>query len=1157
MVEYKAKDIQVLEGIEAVRKRPAMYIGGTGKSGLHHLVYEIIANAVDEALVGYAKNIEVKLMKGNRVSVSDDGRGIPVDIHPKTKKSALETVLTYLHAGGKFSNKVYKVAGGLHGVGLSVVNALSKYLKVTVYREGYEWMQEYERGIPKGPVKKVKPSKKTGTTILFEPDKEIFEDINFDRDLILDYLRNQAYLTRGLRINFYDLRDEEPFYYSFYFEGGIISLLNYILKNKETILPHPIYEKIEEDGKEFEFCFNYVEKPETNILAFTNNILNPAGGTHLVGFLSGLLKTFNKFNEEFNSSKKNKNFNVEDIRGGLYAIISLKIPEPQFEGQTKFKLGNPEIKSFVENKLFNFLKEYFGKNPDECKRILQRLNINLEAREAQKSAREAIFKKRISSSLILSGKLADCSTKDFSKRELFIVEGDSAGGSMKQGRDRNFQAVLPLRGKILNVEKANLVKILKSQEIKNLIVALGTGVGKDFDINNLRYSKIIIATDADSVTGDTPILVYDQENDMFIFRRMESLIKESDKYNNLKSLTLNQISKKAELKNITQFITHPKRTPVYQIKTYSGYFVNVSAFHSVYVHEGGEIKTKRGDKIKKGDYLVFVKKLPRNDKDYIIDLKEILFKNHKNENIQIKISYDPKLNIPLSAWCDLPLNLWEELKKTREKVGLSRRKFAEEVNIHYATIEQWENKIDNVMPRWSIFRKYLSLLNIKNLNYPINIYIPISEIELTEIPQNAEFYLNNHTRKIKTKFVLDENLAYLIGWYLGDGCKAFQKKNPNRFTLCIGKDKNKNYLDKIKKAIEKVLETKVIIEKKDNGYKLHFHSFSFKLLLEYFGLLNKKSFEKFIPDIFFNVKPKIQKALLRGLLESDGFIIVGKNYSKAVYGFNLSSRDLAEGIITIFRQLDIFPSYVIKKNKNHYWNGKLVKSNHLSYSVYISTIDYLEKTKDIWKSHKSAKKLLDYFKKVKKDKTLGKDKFIKKISKDFVAIPVKEVKRIKINDEFIYDIEVANNHNFIAGVGGALLHNTDGKHIQTLILTLFYRYFRPLIENGYVYIAQPPLYKIQVGKEVKYVYSDEEKDKIIKSLKNKNFSVQRYKGLGEMNPEELWETTLNPQNRILKKVTIKDAKKADEMFSKLMGVEVEPRRKFIETYAREVKELDI
>ncbi|MEM5782562.1 MAG: DNA gyrase subunit B [Candidatus Aenigmatarchaeota archaeon] len=632
---YGAQDIQVLEDIEAVRKRPGMYIGGTGKDGLHHLAYEIIGNAIDEAMVGYAKNIEVKILKGNKISVSDDGRGIPVDIHPKTKKSALETVLTYLHAGGKFSSKVYKVAGGLHGVGLSVVNALSKYLKATVYRDGYEWSQEYERGIPLGPLVKVRKTNKTGTTITFEPDNKIFEEVNFDRNLLLDYLRNQAYLTSGLRINFYDLREEEPFYYSFYFDGGIKSFLNRLLKNKQKILDHLIYEKINEDDKELEFCFNYVETPESKILTFTNNIINPEGGTHLVGFLNGLLRIFNKFNEEFNNSKKTKSFITEDIKGGLYCILSLKISEPQFEGQTKTKLGNPEVKNFVDNKVFNFLKEYFGKNPDECKKILQRLFINLEAREAQKTAREAVFKKRISSSILLSSKLADCSIKDFAKRELFIVEGDSAGGSMKQGRDRNFQAVLPLRGKILNVEKASLTKILKSQEIKNLIIALGTGFGKDFDLANLRYSKIIIAADAD----------------------------------------------------------------------------------------------------------------------------------------------------------------------------------------------------------------------------------------------------------------------------------------------------------------------------------------------------------------------------------------------------------------------------------------------------------------------------------------------------------------------------------------------VDGNHIRTLLLTLFYRYLRPLIENGFVYIAQPPLYKIKIGKDIFYAYNDEEKDQIInkrRSGKNiENIEVQRYKGLGEMNPEELWETTLNPQNRVLKKVTIKDAEKADELFTKLMGVEVEPRRKFIETYAREVKELDI
>ena len=1113
--EYKAENIQVLEGVEAVRKRPGMYIGGTGIDGLHHLIWEIVNNSIDEALSGYAKNIEVRLEKGNRVVVIDDGRGIPVDIHPKTKKSALETVMTMLHAGGKFSHKVYKVSGGLHGVGASVVNALSRYLKAIVKRDGFEWSQEYKKGKPVTPLKKGRKTDETGTTIIFEPDPEIFQEIKFERERILEYLKHQAYLTPGVRINFLDER-EEPFFYSFYFEKGLQAFLKHLLLSR-----HPLFEgffecEVKEDDKELNVIFTYLEHQETIEYFFTNNILNPEGGTHALGFHNALIKAFSKVGEEIGTFKgKEISLTQEDVKGGLVAILSLKISEPQFEGQTKAKLGNPEVKSFVENSVSEKLIEWLHKNPEKAKAILNRVLINVEARKAAKEAKEAVLKKRIQTSLTLSGKLADCSSRNPEERELFIVEGESAGGSAKQGRDRRFQAVLPLKGKILNVEKASLAKILKSEEIKNVIIALGTGFGKDFNLENLRYSKIIIATDADSVTGDTPLLVYDKSKNMLIFRRMEDLKKDFNKSDNFQILTVNEIYKKSEMKNIIDFVLHPKRTPIYQIKTYSGFFVKVTAFHSVYVYENGEIKTKRGDKIKKGDYLVFVRNLPRNDKDYIIDLKETILRYHRHENIRVKVPFSSKLNIPNSAWCDVPLNIWVNFKKKRELLGFSRVKLASRLNIYPTVLEQWENKIED-----------------------------------------AEFYLGNHTRKIKTKFILDKNLAYLIGWYLGDSVKAFQKKNPNRFTLIIGKDKCKKYLKNLTKVIRKVLNTKPIIEKRKDYYLIHFHSFSFRLLLEEFNLLDKKSFEKFIPDIFFNVKPEIQKALLRGLLESDGFIIVSK--SKAIYGFHTSSRDLAEGIITIFRQLGIFPSYSIHKNNDHYLNGKLVRSNHLSYSVYISTIDYLKKTKDIWKSHKSAKKLFDYLKNVKVDKSLGKNKFIKKISRNLVALPVREVKKIKIEDDFVYDITTSNNHNFV-DINGILLHNTDGSHIRTLLLTLFYRYFRPLIENGHIYIAQPPLYKIQAGKEIYYAYSDAEKDEIVKKLSQKrvNIDVQRYKGLGEMNPEELWETTLNPEKRILKKVTIKDAEEADRLFAILMGQDVEPRKRFIEKHALEAQNLDI
>ncbi len=496
--DYRAEHIQVLEGIEAVRRRPGMYIGGTGLDGLHHLIWEVVANSVDEAMAGYAQNIEVKIEKDNRVLVSDDGRGIPVDVHPKTKKTALETVLTMLHAGGKFEQKIYKSAGGLHGVGISVVNALSKYLKAVVKRDGYVWTQEYKQGRAQTPLKKGKTTKETGTTIIFEPDPEIFPKIEFERKKILDYLRHQAYLTPGLRINFFDARDN--FSYSFYFEKGLKAFLEHLLLSKKSIISDYIFISDKGDNFELQIGFTYLESTENTEYFFTNNILNPEGGTHQSGFRSALVKVFNKIGKELGliKDKEESPINGDDVRGGLIAVLSLKIPEPQFEGQTKAKLGNPEVKSLVENIASKFLEEYLHKNPHQAKIIINRVLLNTQARKAAKAAREAILKKRIQAGLTLSGKLADCSSRDPQKRELFIVEGDSAGGSAKQGRDRTFQAVLPLRGKILNVEKASLEKILKSKEIKDLLVALGTGFGKDFNLENLRYSKIIIATDGDT-----------------------------------------------------------------------------------------------------------------------------------------------------------------------------------------------------------------------------------------------------------------------------------------------------------------------------------------------------------------------------------------------------------------------------------------------------------------------------------------------------------------------------------------------------------------------------------------------------------------------------------------------------------------------------------
>lgn len=495
---YSAKDIQVLEGLEPVRKRPGMYIGTTGPEGLHHLVWEIVNNSIDEAMAGHAKNVQVELLKDGGVKVIDDGRGIPVDIHPKTKKSALETALCTLHAGGKFDGDSYKVSGGLHGVGVSVVNALSTYMKAEVNKDGGAYVQEYKRGAPQYNVKKVGTSKKNGTTITFYPDPEIFPKTDFDLKKILDYLRNQAYLTKSVRIDTVDYRGEVPSYYSFYFEGGLLSLLDYLLGNRDSLHTNPFYAQKEVDGIDVEVAFVYTDEVEAEELSFANNIYTPDGGTHLTGFRAALTRTLNDYaRREGYLKESEENLTGDDVREGIVAAVSVKIREPQFEGQTKARLGNTEARAAVETAVSEALKEFLERYGADARKILEKNILAAKARKAAKAAKDTVLRKGAFEGLTLPGKLADCSSRKAEDSELFIVEGDSAGGSCKQGRDRRTQAVLPLKGKILNVEKARIDKMLLNKEIRSLVVALGTAISDQFDISKLRYHKIILMTDAD------------------------------------------------------------------------------------------------------------------------------------------------------------------------------------------------------------------------------------------------------------------------------------------------------------------------------------------------------------------------------------------------------------------------------------------------------------------------------------------------------------------------------------------------------------------------------------------------------------------------------------------------------------------------------------
>ncbi len=514
---YDASQIQVLEGLEAVRRRPSMYIGSTDTLGLHHLVYEVVDNSVDEALGGYCKEINVIIHANGSVSVRDDGRGIPVDNHPQFNRSALEIVMTVLHAGGKFNHDSYSVSGGLHGVGVSVVNALSEWLEVEVRRNGRIYWQRYEHGDVASDVEIRGHSEHTGTTITFKPDSTIFEDTEYNFDTLSSRLRELAFLNRGLNITITDERAGKG--NIFCYEGGIVSFVEYLNTNKEALHAPPIYFSRNKNGTQMEVALQYNNSYNENIFSYANNINTREGGTHLMGFRAALTKTVNEYARTSKILKNEAKLGGEDLREGLVAVISVKIPDPQFEGQTKTRLGNSSVRGTVESMVAEGLGEYLEENPSVAAIIVEKAAEALRAREAARKAKELTRRKNALGSGGLPGKLADCSENDPAKCEIYIVEGESAGGSAKQGRNRHFQAILPLRGKILNVERARLDKILKNSEIRNMIVAFGTGIGDDFDIVKARYHKVVIMTDADVDGSHIRTLLL-----TFFYRYMKPLI---------------------------------------------------------------------------------------------------------------------------------------------------------------------------------------------------------------------------------------------------------------------------------------------------------------------------------------------------------------------------------------------------------------------------------------------------------------------------------------------------------------------------------------------------------------------------------------------------------------------------------------------------------